>query len=56
MSNDLLDIIRLCRMCQNGMGSPSWPDGGAILDQPVKLVSAFNFIRSLSSYYESNRP
>lgn len=55
MSNDLLDLIRFCRMCQGGMGGPSWPDGGSILDQPVKLVAAFNMIRSLSPFYESNR-
>lgn len=34
------------------MGPPVWPDGGSILDQPVKLVKAFNLIRSLSAYYE----
>ena len=52
----MLDLIRLCRMCESGMGSPTWPDGGAILDQPVKLVQAFNFIRSLYGFYENNKP
>jgi len=49
---DMLSLIRLCRMCEGGMGAPSWPDGGSILDQPVKLVSAFNMIRSLTPFYE----
>lgn len=34
------------------MGAPSWPDGGALLDQPVKLVRAFDMIRALSRHYD----
>lgn len=30
--------------CDRGMGGVEWPDGGALLDQPNKLVSAFNVI------------
>lgn len=52
MSDEHLSLIRLCRMCESGMGAPVWPDGGSILDQPVKLVRAFNFIRALSAFYE----
>ena len=48
----MLALVRLCRMCDGGMGAPVWPDGGALLDQPVKLVQAFNLIRTLSPYYE----
>lgn len=55
MTDELLDLIRFCRMCQNAYGAPGWPDGGSILDQPVKLVAAFNMIRSLSSFYEKPR-
>ncbi len=52
----MLDLVRLCRMCESGMGSPTWPDGGAILDQPVKLVQAFNMIRTISPFYEADKP
>jgi hypothetical protein len=48
----MLSLVRLCRMCEGGMGAPVWPNGLAMLDQPVKLVSAFNYIRSLSPFYE----
>lgn len=48
----MLSLVRLCRMCEGGMGAPVWPDGRAILRQPVKLVAAFNFIRSLAPFYE----
>lgn len=51
----MLSLIRLCRMCEGGMGMPVWPDGGALLDQPAKLVQAFGIIRSLSPYYEKRR-
>lgn len=51
----MLSLIRLCRMCEGGMGSPSWPDGKSLLDQPVKLVAAFNTIRSLTGFYEDGK-
>lgn len=51
----MLDVVALCRMCESGMGQPVWPDGGALLDQPMKLREAFNLIRSLAPYYEKGR-
>jgi hypothetical protein len=51
----MLSIISLCRQCENGSGAPVWPDGGAILDQPVKLVKVFNLIRSLIPFYLKSR-
>lgn len=51
----MLSLIRLCRMCEGGMGAPVWPDGGSLLDQPVKLVQAFGVIRALCPYYEKRR-
>lgn len=51
----MLSLIGLCRQCEAGMGAPVWPDGRAILDQPVKLVKAFNMIRSMIAWYEKKR-
>lgn len=40
--------------CLDGMGGvASWPDGGALLDQPVKLVQAF---RAIGIEIQSRRP
>lgn len=50
----MLDLIRLCRMCEGGMSAPVWPDGGAIIDQPRKLVEAFGMIRALARHYEKS--
>ncbi len=47
----MLSLISLCRQCEAGSGAPVWPDGKAILDQPVKLVKAFNMVRSLIPFY-----
>ncbi len=51
----MLSLVNLCRQCETGMGAPIWPDGKAILDQPVKLVKAFNAIRTTMGYYEKSR-
>lgn len=51
----MMSLVRLCRMCEGGLGAPVWPDGGSLLDQPVKLVSAFNYIRSLAAFYEKRK-
>lgn len=51
----MLSLIRLCRMCEGGLGAASWPDGGSLLDQPVRLVAAFNMIRSLAPYYDKRK-
>lgn len=47
-----MSLVRLCRQCEGGLGAPVWPDGGSLLDQPVKLVSAFGYIRGLTAFYE----
>jgi hypothetical protein len=54
-SQEWLSLINLSRQCESGMGAPIWPDGGSLLDQPVKLVSAFNRIRGLSQYYTKDK-
>lgn len=48
----MLSLIQMCRACESGYAAPVWPDGGALLDQPVKLVQAFNMIRSMAAFYE----
>jgi hypothetical protein len=38
-------LIQLYHDCLDGMGGlRAWPDGGALLDQPVKLTQAFRTI------------
>lgn len=32
--------------CRDGWGNVAWPDGGAYLDQPIKLVAAFQIVAS----------
>ena len=34
--------------CRDGFGSIRWPDGRALLDQPMKLIAAFNTIFSIA--------
>jgi hypothetical protein len=51
----MLSLIRLCRQCEGGMGAPVWPDGRSLIEQPVKLVAAFNIIRRLAPFYESGK-
>lgn len=51
----MLALVSLCRRCEGGMGAPAWPDGRSLLDQPVKLVRAFDMIRSLSGWHEKKR-
>lgn len=38
-------------MCSGGM-ELRWPDGGALLDQPVKLVEAFGTVGAAIRTYE----
>jgi len=30
--------------CRDGWGNVHWPDGGAYLDQPLRLIHAFQVI------------
>jgi hypothetical protein len=34
------------------MGKVSWPDGGALLDQPARLVRAFGIIGAEVDHWE----
>lgn len=36
--------MKIYEQCDRGMSGVEWPDGGALLDQPNKLVTAFNVI------------
>jgi hypothetical protein len=51
----MLNLVALCRACEGGLGAPVWPDGGSLLDQPVKLRNAFNYIRTLCAFYERKK-
>lgn len=37
-------ILRLHSQCDRGMSGMVWPDGGAVLDQPLVLLDAFAVI------------
>ena len=37
-------MVSLYIQCDRGMNGLVWPDGGAVLDQPLKLVQAFAVI------------
>ena len=36
--------MRTYQHCDHGMAGIVWPDGGALLDQPAALVTAFGVI------------
>ena len=27
----MTSLVRLCHLCEGGMGAPVWPDGGALI-------------------------
>lgn len=37
-------LLRLHSQCDTGMGGMRYPDGGALLDQPLVLLDAFDVI------------
>ncbi len=39
-----MEMVHLYLQCDRGMSGMVWPDGRALLDQPLKLVQAFNVI------------
>lgn len=39
-----MELVRTYLQCDRGMSGVEWPDGGALLDQPNTLVTAFNII------------
>jgi hypothetical protein len=44
--------VQLYRQSLDSWGNTIWPGGGALLDQPVKLVRAFAVIRNTEARYE----
>lgn len=44
-------LVRTYRQCLDGWGNITWPDGRALLDQPVKLVAAFGVIGATLARY-----
>jgi hypothetical protein len=49
-------LVRTYRQCSGGLGGVTWPDGGSTLDQPVKLVEAFNVIAVTLDRYKRKGP
>lgn len=37
---------------RDGWGGLTWPDGGAYLDQPAKLIRAFSIIAAENQHWE----
>lgn len=37
--------------CRDGFGSIRWPDGRGLLDQPNKLIQAFDVIYAVAEQY-----
>lgn len=37
--------------CRDGFGAMRWPDGRGLLDQPVKMIRAFDVIYSASEKF-----
>ena len=49
-------LVRTYRRCTGGLGGMTWPDGGSMLDQPVKLVEAFDVIGATLERYKRRGP
>lgn len=48
-----LHLVRLYRQCLDSWGALArWPDGGPVIDQPVKLTQAFNIIGATLHRYK----
>ena len=45
-------LVNLYRQSLDAWGNVVWPDGGSLLDQPVKLTRAFAVIRESIARYE----
>lgn len=41
MTDEHWTLLRLHSQCDMGMGGTRFPDGGAVLDQPLVLLDAF---------------
>lgn len=44
-----MGLVELYLRSVDGMGALRWPDGGCLLDQPCRLISAFDVIASEKS-------
>ena len=49
-------LVQTYRQSLDGFGNIRWPDGGALLDQPVKLTRAFAVIAVQLSRFEKKGP
>jgi hypothetical protein len=49
-------LVRTYRQCSGGLGGITWPDGGPILNQPVKLVDAFGVIAGALERFKKRGP
>jgi hypothetical protein len=47
-------LVKLYRQCAGGLAM-EWPDGRALLEQPVKLVRAFGIIGSTLERYKKGK-
>jgi hypothetical protein len=43
-------------MSSGGMDGIRWPDGGALLDQPVKLIEAFGIVGEALKRFKKEGP
>jgi hypothetical protein len=48
-------IVSTYLQCLDAWGGIKWPDGGPLLDQPVKLTRAFAIIRATFASFEKKR-
>jgi hypothetical protein len=56
IGDDSRHLVRLYRQqCSGGLDGMQWPDGGSLLDQPVKLVEAFSVIGHALKRFEKGK-
>jgi hypothetical protein len=49
-------MVALYMQCDRGMNGTVWPDGGALLDQPLKLTQAFAVIGNALAEGRKKKP
>lgn len=50
------ELVSIYFSCDRGMGGVVWPDGRGLLDQPVKLIQAFNVIGAALAAGRKRKP
>lgn len=50
-----MEMVRVWLGCRDGNGHAHWPDGGAYLDQPEQLVTAWAIIQREWGKYDKER-